>query len=87
LGRRRAPPFPAVMLDKVRDQRNGGRLGSHRRQPGFIYRKGFPIAQNHDALDYILQLAEVARPVVSLEQVPNRVPLFMFRIFLPAACA
>src|SRR5712675_453507 len=59
------------MLYKVRDQRNTrrGTLRSNRRQPGFIYTKGFPITQNHRALDYILQLANVARPVVSLEQI------------------
>src|SRR6266436_5004231 len=61
------------MVHKVRDQRNSGRgrLGSNRRQPCFIYTKGFPIAQNHGALDYILQFANVARPVVSLEQVQS----------------
>src|SRR5258705_4522019 len=59
------------MVYKVRDERNTrrGSLRSDWRQPGFIYGKGFPIAQNHGTLDYILQFANVARPVVSLKQV------------------
>src|SRR2546421_6908970 len=59
------------MVHKVRDQRSSGRfrLGSNRRQPCFIYDKGFPIAQYHGALDYILQFANVARPLVILEQI------------------
>src|SRR5713101_815678 len=56
-------------LDKVSDQRNTrrSRPGSRRRKPGFIYTKGVSVAQDYRALDYILQLANVARPVVSLE--------------------
>ena len=38
-------------------------------EPCFVYDKGFPITQYHGALDYILQFANVARPVVILKQI------------------
>src|SRR5258707_7944353 len=59
------------MVHKVCNQWNsrGGRLVYNWSQPGFIYDKGFPITQDHGALDYILQFANVTRPVVILEQI------------------
>src|SRR5260370_2799050 len=46
----------------------GGSIVCKWSQPGFIYDKVFRITQYHGALDYILQFANVARPVVILEQ-------------------
>ena len=34
------------------------------REPGLIYKESLPFRQNHRPLDYILQLADVARPIV-----------------------
>lgn len=37
-------------------------------EPGLIYEERLPFRQNHRALDYILQLADVARPIVCMEE-------------------
>ena len=38
------------------------------REPGFIHKESLPFRQNYRALDYILQLADVARPIVCVEE-------------------
>src|ERR1700739_2052501 len=37
--------------------------------PQFVYGKNFAGTQNHGPFDYVLQLANVARPIVRLQQV------------------
>ena len=62
----------SFMFDKVSDQgttRRNRVWRHHGCKPGVIDRKRLPVAQNHRTLDYILQLAHVARPVIGLEQV------------------
>src|ERR1700681_2174232 len=55
---------------KVRGQQSRGRshLGSRARKPGFIYKEGLPFRQNHRSLDYVLQLADVSRPIIRVEE-------------------
>lgn len=58
-------------FDKVCYQRHArrGRPGSRWRKPCPIHAKRFSFAENHGPLDYILQLADVARPIISFEQI------------------
>ena len=60
----------SFVLDKVSNQRSSRRnqFGSHVREPGLVYKESLPFRQNHRPLDYILQLADVARPIVSVEE-------------------
>src|SRR5580700_3789723 len=60
----------SFVLDKVCNQRSSRRsqFGSHVREPGLIYKESLPFRQNHRPLDYILQLADVARPIVCVEE-------------------
>jgi len=60
----------SFMLDKVSNQWSNrrSRFGSHVREPGLIYKEGLPFTQNHRPLDYILQLADIARPIVCVEE-------------------
>src|ERR1700751_511635 len=61
---------PSFVLDKVGNQWSSrrSRFGSHVREPGLLYKESLPFRQNHRPLDYILQLADVARPIVCVEQ-------------------
>jgi hypothetical protein len=58
------------VFDKISNQRNSRhrQFGSHVRKPGLIYKESLPFRQNHRPLDYILQLADVARPIVCVEE-------------------
>ena len=58
------------VLDKVSNQRSSRRsqFGSHVREPGLIDKESLPFRQNHSPFDYILQLADVARPIVCVEE-------------------
>src|ERR1700719_1326836 len=60
----------SFVLDKGSNQRSSrrSRCGSHVREPGLIYEERLPFRQNHRPLDYILQLADVARPIVCVEE-------------------
>jgi hypothetical protein len=59
----------SFMFDEVSNQRSSRRrFGSHVREPGLIYKESLPFRQNHRPLDYILQLADVARPIVCVEE-------------------
>src|SRR5712671_876011 len=62
-----------LALDKSRNERGTRptRLAICACKPGFIDRKGFPIAHDHRALNDVLQFANVARPVIPLEQVES----------------
>ena len=60
----------SFVLDKVSNQRRSrlSQFGSHVREPGLIYKESLPFRQNYRPLDYILQLADVARPIVYVEE-------------------
>ena len=60
----------SFVLDKVSNQRSSRRrrFGSHVREPGIIHKESLPFGQNHRPLDYILQLPDVARPIVCMEE-------------------
>src|SRR5215470_7273354 len=45
----------------------GSEHWTHGHEPALIHSEGFPIAQNYCSLHYILQLANVARPVIVSE--------------------
>src|SRR5437868_11018484 len=56
--------------DKISNQRNrrGSRLRSCTCKPGFIYKESLAVRQNNRPLDYVLQLADVARPIIRMEE-------------------
>ena len=60
----------SLVLDKVGNQGSSRRshLASHMREPGLIYKESLPFRQNHRPLDDILQLADVARPIICVEE-------------------
>ena len=60
----------SFVFDKVGNQRSSrrSRFGSHVREPGLIHKESLPFRQNHRPLDYILQLADVARPIICVEE-------------------
>src|SRR5882724_7825061 len=62
-----------LALDEVGDQRSSRRAGLrlNSRKPRLIDREGIPVAQDHTPLDDVLQLANVARPIVRLELVQS----------------
>jgi hypothetical protein len=60
----------SFVLDEVGDQGSSRRshLGSRKREPCLIYKESLPFRQNHRPFNYILQLADVSRPIVRLEE-------------------
>src|SRR5580700_2544114 len=60
----------SFVFDEVRNQRSSRRsqFGSHVSEPGLIYKESLPFRQNYRPLDYILQFADVARPIVGVEE-------------------
>src|SRR5438445_1967037 len=60
----------SFVLGKVSNERNRRHscLRSDARKPGFIYKESLPLAQNHRPLDHVLQLADVARPIICVEE-------------------
>jgi hypothetical protein len=62
--------YVSFVLDEVGDQGSSRRshLGSRMREPCLIYKESLPFRQNHRPFNYILQLADVSRPIVRLEE-------------------
>src|SRR5580704_2755640 len=60
----------SFVRDKISNQRSSRcrQFGSYVREPGLIHEESLPFRQNYRPLDYILQLADVARPIVSVEE-------------------
>ena len=60
----------SFVLNKVSNQRSSrcSQSGSHVREPGLIYKESLPFRQNHRPLDYILQLPDVAGPIICVEE-------------------
>src|SRR5262249_5681291 len=70
VGQCRFNRFSFALLQRRRERyRGAGKLPIFPFEPGFVYAEGFAVAQNNGSLDYILQFANVARPIVALEQV------------------